>query len=478
MLDDGRVCLKVLNACTKNPKNNSTSKIQNSTSPKCNVSFNRDVTFTNPLVMKKYSPVKLIACLLPALFIVFSGCVKDHCKREHPYSFFVPVYKTKDEVRNNIKSNAPKPVEHPGKIYILGNTIFLNEIDKGIHVIDNADPSNPRNIAFIDVPGNLDIAVKGTTLYADLYTDLVAIDISTPSNVKLKKVIENQFPHRAWAGGYVQDQSQVIVEWVKKDTVMIEDCDNPGFGPVFLDAGGIFLSASSGALSQSGSPSKSVGTGGSMARFTIVNDRLYTVNQNDMGVFNISTPNNPLQTNLIGISNAAMIETIFPFKNKLFIGSQAGMFIYDISNVDAPTATGQFNHVRSCDPVVADDNYAYVTLRSGTTCMGFNNQLDIVNITNMASPSLAKTYQMTNPHGLSKSGNLLFICDGSAGLKLYNVSDVMNMQLIKTVTGINAYDVIAWNNHALVVAKDGLYQYDYTNPAAIRQVSKIAVTGN
>ena len=52
--------------------------------------------------------------------------------------------------------------------------------------------------------------------------------------------------------------------------------------------------------------------------------------------------------------------------NRLFIGSQTGMFIYNLSNPDNPVQDGQFNHVRSCDPVIADEKYAYVTLRSGS----------------------------------------------------------------------------------------------------------------
>jgi len=82
---------------------------------------------------------------------------------------------------------------------------------------------------------------------------------------------------------------------------------------------------------------------------------------------------------------------------------------------------------------------------------------------------------MKNPHGLSKDGDLLFICDGDAGLKLYNAANVMNLQLIMEIGDINAYDVIAMNKIALVVAKDGLYQYNYANPAEVRLLSKITV---
>ena len=49
------------------------------------------------------------------------------------------------------------------------------------------------------------------------------------------------------------------------------------------------------------------------------------------------------------------------------------------------------------------------------------------------------------------------------------------MKLIKQFKGIDTYDVIALNNIALVVAKDGFYQYDYTNVKDIKLISKMGV---
>ena len=74
--------------------------------------------------------------------------------------------------------NSQREMIKTGKIYIKGDYIFINEKKEGIHVIDNSDPSNPRNISFIAIPGNLDIAVMGNILYGDSYTDLVAVDIT------------------------------------------------------------------------------------------------------------------------------------------------------------------------------------------------------------------------------------------------------------------------------------------------------------
>lgn len=428
----------------------------------------------NTASMKKNQTFRFSAILLLLMPIAFTACIKDECSNTYSYTFYRPVYKTKAEVRANIKSNGPRDLVNTGKLYILGNYIFLNEMDKGIHVIDNTNPAAPRNIAFIDIPGNIELAAKGDILYADLYTDLVALDISNPSNVSVRKIMENIFPYRAYSNGYSPDNTKIIVDWIKTDTTVTEDCYNRGrWLSTQMDSGAFLFANASGSGPSGGNSSAPVGMSGSMARFTIMNNRLYTVSYNDLDVFNISSAPDPYHVTRKNIGSN--IETIYPFKNKLFIGSMTGMFIYNVSNPDAPSLAGQFSHVRTCDPVIADDNFAYVTLRSGTPCQGFTNELDILQLNNITDPQLLKVYTMTNPRGLSKSGNHLFICDGTSGVKVYNASDVMNLQLVKTITGLDPFDVIAYNNVAMVVAKDGLYQYDYSDINNIRLLSKIVI---
>ena len=405
--------------------------------------------------------------LLLALPILFASCLKDKCTRT--YSLYRPLYRTTAEVRANIKSNAPRALERPGKIYIRGQYIFLNEIDRGIHVIDNSNPSAPKNVAFIDIPGNIDLAVKGNTLYADLYNDMVTIDITDPLHVVTKKFNDDAFPFRRYSNGFLADTSRVIVDWVRTDTTVLVDCDGGGFW-----WGGCascsFVAESAGAFDKNASPF-GAGVGGSMARFALMNDYLYTVTESNLNVFNITSTNDPQFSNKVNIGWG--IETIYPFKNRLFIGSNTGMFIYETTNPNIPSRVGQFAHARTCDPVIADDKYAYVTLRSGTTCQGFTNQLDVLNIENLNNPWLVKTYALTNPHGLSKDGNTLFICDGAEGLKIFNAQNVNDIKQLKQIRSMDAYDVIAFNNVALVVAKDGLYQFDYSNLDNIKLLSKI-----
>jgi hypothetical protein len=415
--------------------------------------------------MKKYKTIQLLAVILIAIPVCFTACIKDDCSTVNTYTYFKPVYKTRDAVRNNIRSNSPREIVNAGKLYVKGQYIFLNEVDRGIHVIDNSNPSDPKNIAFIDIPGNMELAVKGNMLYADLYTDMVAIDITNPSNVIVKKFVENLFPYRSWGFGFQAADTMIISDWQRIDTTIKESCDNPGWVSLQFESD-VFFNGS--IASAATSP---FGVGGSMARFAVLAERLYTVTRSDLDVFNISNLADPAHTNRVNIGWD--IETIYPFQNKLFIGSNTGMYIYNVSNPDQPMQTGQFHHIRTCDPVIADNQYAYVTLSAGTTCPGNANELNILKLNNFTNPELVKVYNMSNPKGLAKDGNFLFICDGGAGLKVYNASDVHNLQHIKTIQGINPFDIITLNGVALVVAADGLYQYDYSNINDIRLLSKI-----
>ncbi len=421
--------------------------------------------------MKKHYSLQFLTAIT-LLSLIFTGCIKDTCHRTYTYTYYVPVYETIEKVKTNIKSNAPKDIQNPGKIFIIDHYIFLNEIDKGVHIIDNSYPASPKNVAFIDIPGNMDMAVKENVLYADSYADLVTIDITNPLNVVVKKYMENVFPFRSYGNGFAADLTKKIVDWIKRDTTIIEDCG--GSNLIITDASVFYMASSTQRSNTSTASVSPIGQGGSMARFALLNNYLYTVDYSDLNIFNISNGINPTFSNKVQVDYH--VETIYPFKNKLFVGSNNGMFIYNVEPTpDNPLKIGEFTHVRACDPVIADDSFAFVTLHSEDNCLGFNNELDVVKLNNLVDASLAKVYNLVSPHGLSKDGNILFVCDGSAGLRIYNAADPLNLQLLQQFPDTETYDVIANNNTALVVGVDGLYQYDYSNLNNIHLVSKIDI---
>ncbi|PJF33372.1 MAG: hypothetical protein CUN57_02355, partial [Phototrophicales bacterium] len=138
----------------------------------------------------------------------------------------------------------------------------------------------------------------------------------------------------------------------------------------------------------------------------------------------------------------------------------------NISMPAQPEREGVYRHTRSCDPVVVEGNYAYVTLRDGTDCRGGVNQLDVVDVSDPSRPRKVKTYPMTNPHGLGIDEGTLFICDGRDGLKVFDANDPMRIEQTGRFRNIQAYDVIPIKarKHLVMVGSNKIFQYDYKSP--------------
>jgi len=412
-----------------------------------------------------------MAIALLSILLCLQSCTKDDCTNEFSFLQVTPVYMTEAEIRQDITVEAPRALAQPGKIYFYDDYIFLNESRSGIHIINNSDPANPINEAFINIPCNVDIAVKNNIMYADNCIDLLAIDISSPGNPILKTRTENVFPAQ-----FIDEQRGHLVynneEWITE----IRNCnDNNGWNNNWALEDAAFSNAPSQSGSQNSGGNNTTGQGGSLARFTIANNYMYTVSESSLNVFNISDACNPSLSNQINLGWG--IETIYPYQGNLFIGSQTGMFIYDIKDGANPAHQGSFNHATACDPVVVKDNFAYVTLRGGTRCQGFNNQLDVIDITNLYNPILLKTYQMDSPYGLAITENdVLYVCDGESGLRVYDATNPEKLNQVHRKKGMQTYDVIALkNNVIMVIGSNGLYQYDASNKKKLKELSLIAV---
>lgn len=416
-----------------------------------------------------------VLIILLAVMIIAGCCSTDVV--EYDTQIWTPVYKNLDEIRSGVKTTSSRDLKNPGKIYFYGNYILINEQKTGIHIFDNFDPSTPKNISFIEIPGNGDLAVRNNILYADSYLDLVAIDISNPTNSQVVKRINDIFPQMmevmAWGRPTDMSEGGLIVDYVQKDTVLRYYYNSCHENPTMMGGIDIAIDIADGSRESKGSSGNKTGIGGSMARFTIYDNYLYAVDYSDMQVFDITQPNNPKAWSKVNIGWE--IETIYPFKNKLFVGSTTGMYIYDVTKPWNPTYVSEFRHIRACDPVVANDDYAYVTLRSGNRCVGTSNQLDIIDIRDIFNPKLVKTYPMQEPAGLGLDGTTLFICDGPAGLKVFDVADATDIKLLDWQSDIKTYDVIPLGKSLLMIGSDGLFQYDYTDPTNLKLLSKIPI---
>src|SRR5688500_9918150 len=120
-----------------------------------------------------------ILYLLSALLL--AACVGDpvgEVETEFPSSgiVYAPVYG--DREMSSIQWTGARGVKNPGKIYVYGDYLLVNEINEGIHVFDNSDPADPIAVGFIQMLGNTDMAIKDNNLYADYMGDIAAVAIN------------------------------------------------------------------------------------------------------------------------------------------------------------------------------------------------------------------------------------------------------------------------------------------------------------
>jgi hypothetical protein len=213
-----------------------------------------------------------------------------------------------------------------------------------------------------------------------------------------------------------------------------------------------------------------------MARFMLNDDCLYLIAHPWM-IKTVDIKTADKMSVVDSVDASRNMETLYKMKEKLFVGTTTGMLIFDLANKAKPNQIASYDHITACDPVVVDNNYAYVTLRTGTRCTNGQNLLEVIDISSITNPYLVKSYPMFNPHGLGVDGNLLFVCDGDAGLKIYDKDDPMAIitNQLAHYPDFNTYDVIPMNGILMLVGEGGIYQYDYSDPDDIVQISHIAI---
>jgi hypothetical protein len=328
------------------------------------------------------------------------------------------------------------------------------------------------------------LAIRNGKLYADSYIDLVWFDIDNPAAPKLEGRLENAFPAAIpstdngygfdpdYCYGNYDGSKGVIVGWKLASRAQTVTYERGWFGstdPMQLDGGGIY-STSSGS---SGSSGMSAGVNGSMSRFVLYKDYLYTVINNQMSIFDLSgtKPDKAAENIYIGWE----VETIFNYKDNMFMGTPTGMVIYSVADPLKPEYMRTVWHVYGCDPVVVENDMAYVTVHSGNTCGQNNNNLIIYDVSDVKAPKHIVSYAMTRPKGLGIDNGTLFVCDD--GLKVFDAKDPQTLMANRLAhySGMEGFDVIPYNKVLMMIAEDGLYQYDYTDVKGISKLSKLPI---
>ena len=435
--------------------------------------------------MKRIAPLLYIVMI--AFSFIFSGCELMNGTEMADVAYFKPIFATVEELTMDISINPPLDYAQSGKVITYGDYVFVNSPNKGIHIVDNTDPGNPINKSFISLPGNIDMAIVDDHIYADMFSALVVLDISNIDEPILLEdyTVEDVFyfdqywNYPSWEEleaydydrvGYENlDMSQgIVLDWeIEIRQEEVENYDMYSIG---------FAVKDSEDMSTEDGGSGQVSTAGSMTRFLPIDQFLYTISFNELVLFELTSSHQPLRWGKLDTETWA--ETLFRLNDILYVGSTNGMLMYDVTDAGNPTYINRIEHFRSCDPVVADEAYAYVTLRGGTNCWTDLNELQIIDIQDPQNLSVVGRHILYNPHGLAVIGDHLIVCDGTAGVKVVDIADRTAPKILGTYPIDFAYDVIVSYPTALVVGEQVMYQYDISNLPELVKISEFDILGN
>jgi hypothetical protein len=435
--------------------------------------------------MKRIAPLLYIVMI--AFSFIFSGCELMNGTETADVAYFKPIFATVEELTMDISIDPPLDYAQSGKVITYGNYVFVNSPNKGIHIVDNTDPGNPINKSFISLPGNIDMAIVDDHIYADMFSALVVLDISNIDEPILLEdyTVEDVFyfdqywNYPSWEEleayeydrvGYENlDMSQgIVLDW----EIEIRQEEVESSGMYYED----FAVMNSQEMSVEDGGSRQVSTAGSMTRFLPINQFLYTISFNELVLFELTSSHQPQRWGKLDTETWA--ETLFRLNDILYVGSTNGMLMYDVTDAGNPSYINRIEHFRSCDPVVADEAYAYVTLRGGTNCWTDLNELQIIDIQDSQNLSVVGRHILYNPHGLAVIGDHLIVCDGTAGVKVVDIADRTAPKILGTYPIDFAYDVIVSYPTALVVGEQVMYQYDISNLPELVKISEFDILAN
>ena len=439
--------------------------------------------------MKFYTLSFLQLFLFSLLFSSCSLFEKEEIVEEDlvDVTYFVPVYETTDQLAQKVSIDPPKDYAEAGKIVTYQQYIFINKPQEGIHVVDNSDPANPQNLHFISIPGSLDMSIIDDHLYSDMYSALVVFDISSITEPQLVEdfTVEDVFYYNPYItldmvintteiGQYtryepIDNSLGIVTGW--RTEVRQEPLEDQQLRYLMLESADVSTTATT-----DGANFGEVSTAGSMTRFLPIESYLYTINFNELVLFSIAEDYRP--SRFARLDTGTQAETLFQLNDLLFVGSTTGMLMYDVSSPSNPDYINSINHFRSCDPVVADTDYAYVTLRGGTNCFTETNELQIIAISDPQNLEVVSRQVMFNPHGLAIHGDFLIVCDGGAGLKVLDVEDRVNPEVVTTESIPFAYDIIVDYPNAVVVGEGVIYQYNLSTLPEITKTAELTLTTN
>ncbi|MEM1325837.1 MAG: hypothetical protein AAGI23_07785 [Bacteroidota bacterium] len=399
-------------------------------------------------------------CFVLLSAVLFSACDKDVGSLTVTYTKAIAIYDDLAEIRATPLVEAARTVENPGKIFVGEDFLLIGEEGKGIHVVDNRDPRNPTPLHFLNIPDSREFYVHEQTIYAESMYDVVKINIENIDQAVLESRAEF-----ALADQINGENGEVLVGFEYEEVTETLDANSDVHNVWKDDQRTYYFDYQQNIIPPSTLPSSFVGTSsgqiGTANRIAYAADHVYVVGLTTMTTLRDNGALEWTSSQRLG----GDIETVYPYEDKLFVGTRQSMMIFELNDPANPTLTSTFFHGTGCDPVYPEGDLAYVTLRTGDVndCPGNVNALVVVDVSNIRQPEQVKEIEMISPFGLSKVNDRLYVGEGKNGLKIFDLDNPRDPQLLAYIEDIEAYDIIAGVHHSnlvLIAGLEGLTYYE------------------
>jgi len=218
------------------------------------------------------------------------------------------------------------------------------------------------------------------------------------------------------------------------------------------------------------------GKNGSVARFAIKDDFMYTIDFDYLRIFSLAVPSDPLLVQSVRVGYG--LETIYIYGQHIYLGAVDGVYILNIDDPAHPHQTQKVEHHISCDPVVVQGIYAYSTQRvNNIGCGNFSwssSALAVYDVSDPGNSELVKNIPMGEPYGLAVENTWLFVCDeDKGGVVVYDITNPAD-PIQKAITSVNEpRDIILMHPYMVVSTKTKFELYNYADPLNMYFVSSL-----
>jgi len=265
----------------------------------------------------------------------------------------------------------------------------------GIHVYRIDDPTTPQYIGGFNAPNIVSLDIQDSYLFAaDRSAGLCIYDISDPSQISLVSTYDD---------GDGGDSSDVAVH----DTLVYLADRNYGFEVIDITDISNPIEVSN----------YTTGYNGYTANYVEINNEVLYFSESYQGVhiLNITDPLNIYE--LATTDNNRNAEEVDIVGNLLYIATDDGMQIYDVTSPSSPTLLSEYlNSLSFRYPSVSvNGTYAYLA--------GLFRGMFIIDITDTNNPQfVSRTYNEGDTIQAIEVGNYVYTADDDGGVEIFDIS--------------------------------------------------------